>query len=213
MLSATSNNKRHFAFALVKQNLTGHSCSVRWFLFLIIFVLLSTTAVKAEQEEYQPPIQLFIASHNCLACHNNLTAASGKDISIGANWQSSMMANSSRDPYWQASVRRETLAHPAAAQSIQDECSACHMPMARYGAKVMGQKGEVFKNLPIQSTKDLNAPRAARLAADGVSCSMCHQIQENKLGTEESFTAGFVVDDKTPVGKRQMFGPDRKSVV
>ena len=53
----------------------------------------------------------FQTSDNCMACHNSLTAPSGEDVSIGSAWRASMMANSSRDPYWQASVRRETLDH------------------------------------------------------------------------------------------------------
>ena len=32
--------------------------------------------------------------------------STGEDISIGFAWRASMMANSSRDPYWQAGVRR-----------------------------------------------------------------------------------------------------------
>src|ERR687897_923191 len=51
----------------------------------------------------------FETSENCMACHNNLTTASGEDVSIGSSWRGSIMANSSRDPYWQASVRRETV--------------------------------------------------------------------------------------------------------
>jgi len=45
------------------------------------------------------------------------------------------------------------------------------------------------------------------LAVDGVSCSMCHQIQPDKLGTRESFVAGFVLDNKKPLGQRDVFGP------
>ena len=37
---------------------------------------------------------------------------------------STMMANSARDPYWQASVRRETIDHPKHSAAIQDECAA-----------------------------------------------------------------------------------------
>ena len=51
-----------------------------------------------------------------------------------------MMANSARDPFWQAAVRRETIDHPAAAAAIQDECAKCHMPMARTEARLR-QKG------------------------------------------------------------------------
>jgi hypothetical protein len=198
---------------------TGKAGWLTQFLFLSVTLFAAGLwAFPAAARTTQPPVQLFIVSDNCLACHNGLTAPSGRDVSIGANWQSSMMANSARDPYWQASVRRETLAHPKAADSIQDECSACHMPMTRYRAKVANRKGRVFQNLPI-ATQPINAPapqpaapkkkpaRTALLAADGVSCSMCHQIKADKLGTEASFVAGFVVDTKAPLGKRDMFGP------
>jgi hypothetical protein len=168
-------------------------------------VLLTVTLPVAAQsaDGRNPPAQIFVTSDVCLACHNNLITESGLDVSIGANWQSSLMAHSSRDPYWQASVRRETLAHPSAKESIEDECSACHMPMARYRSKIRNRHGSVFAYLPILPTRGL----ASRLAADGVSCAMCHQIQEDKLGTKESFTAGFVVDSTTPLGRRPIFGP------
>ena len=44
---------------------------------------------------------------------NGLVSPAGEDVSIGVSWRSSMMANSARDPYWQAAVRREVLHHPA----------------------------------------------------------------------------------------------------
>jgi len=176
---------------------------VTWFMTVLTILALPLCAAAQPAGKPNPPPQMFVTSDTCLACHNNLITASGQDVSIGSNWQSSLMAHSSRDPYWQASVRRETLAHPSAAKSIQDECSACHMPMTRYRAKVQGQKGSVFAHLPILPARG----QAGLLAADGVSCSMCHQIQEDKLGTRESFTAGFVVDPATPLGKRQAFGP------
>ena len=174
-----------------------------WLITLLTILALPLVAAAQPAGVNNPPSQMFVASDSCLACHNNLVTGSGQDVSIGSNWQSSMMAHSSRDPYWQASVRRETLAHPAAEKSIQDECSACHMPMTRYQNKVQGQKGSVFAHLPILPARG----QAGLLAADGVSCAMCHQIQEDKLGTKESFTAGFVVDPSTPLGNRQVFGP------
>jgi hypothetical protein len=147
--------------------------------------------------------QIFVSADRCISCHNGLITPKGEDVSFGVDWRSSMMANSSRDPYWQAAVKRETLVHPSVAEAIEHECAACHMPMSRYLAKVSGKKGGVFANLPIiyQNT------HSAQLAADGVSCSMCHQIREDKLGTRESFTAGFVVDTKTAMGEREIFGP------
>lgn len=146
---------------------------------------------------------LFVTADRCVACHNQLTAPDGSDVSIGSDWRGSMMAHSARDPYWQASVRRETLDHPSVAAAIENECAACHMPMDRFQATAAGQLGSVFPHLPVGQT----AAPASLLALDGVSCSVCHQIQPDRLGTPESFTAGFVVDTTRPLGDRQAFGP------
>ena len=144
---------------------------------------------------------LFETSDRCMACHNGLTSPSGEDISIGFNWRASMMANSARDPYWQAGVRRESIDHPEARAAIEGECSICHMPMATYEARTQGREGEVFSHLPFDRDK-----REDRLAADGVSCSTCHQITEEKLGTRESFVGGFVVDTTRSKGERRVYG-------
>ena len=170
----------------------------RRFILIIISVIALGLAAAAVRV---PP--LFITSDRCLACHNGLVTPRGEDVSIGADWRASMMAHSARDPYWQASVRRETLAHPKVAAAIEHECSACHMPMDRYLAKAGGGMGQVFANLPAVPAP---APEAA-LAIDGVSCSMCHQIAKDGLGTRESFVAGFVVDTATAWGAREIFGP------
>ena len=100
----------------------------------------------------------FRTSDRCIACHNGLTTASGRDVSIGFDWRSSIMANSSRDPYWQASVRRETLDHPEVNAAIQDECSVCHMPVTRYEAKLRGRLGEIFSHLPFDTDTQAGGP-------------------------------------------------------
>ena len=145
---------------------------------------------------------LFQTSDQCLACHNNIVTSSAEDVSIGADWQSSMMAHSSRDPYWQAGVRREIMDHSSAKEKIEDECSICHMPMARTQAVAEGRAGSVFAHLPAGRGK---RPQD-QLAADGVSCTMCHQITSEKFGTPESFTGGFVVDTRKPAEEREIFG-------
>ena len=167
-------------------------------IMIITSVFLLTVAVAAN-----PLPQLFVASDRCQACHNGLVTTRGEDVSIGIDWRLSMMANAARDPYWQAAVRRETLVHPSAKAVIEHECSACHMPMARYTAKAAGEKGTVFEHLPV--TRQITF--MDKLAADGVSCAMCHQIGKDKLGEKESFTAGFVVDTTTAFGERKVFGP------
>ena len=151
-------------------------------------------------------LSLFTHSENCVACHNTLVAPSGEDVSIGATWRSTMMANSARDPYWQASVRRETLDHPTQSSAIEDECAACHMPMATQIRRANGEKGEVFAHLPIVRTE---APPLQRLASDGISCTVCHQISSERLGTRASFNGEFVIKPTPPGGARVIFGPHK----
>lgn len=144
----------------------------------------------------------FLTSDRCVACHNQLTTPDGKDVSIGVDWRSSIMANSARDPYWQGSVRRETIDHPSRKADIEDECSICHMPITRYEAKVRGEKGKIFDFLPFTANK-----RDADKAQDGVTCSVCHQISKERLGTRESFTGNFVIEAPSDPKSRPEYGP------
>lgn len=157
---------------------------------------------------------LFRVSDRCMSCHNGMVSQGGEDLSIGFEWRASMMANAARDPYWHAAVRREVMDHPSASAAIQNECSTCHMPMARHEAALAGRDLSVFAHLPTRPP----TTRADSLAADGVSCTMCHQITDRNLGTRESFVGGFDVDTATPWGSRTVFGPSqvdegRKSVM
>ena len=69
---------------------------------LLLAVALSFTANAQARAA-----NLFLTSDNCMACHNGLSTTKGEGVSIGVDWRATMMANSARDPYWQASVRRE----------------------------------------------------------------------------------------------------------
>ena len=92
----------------------------------------------------RPAAAPFLHSDECVACHNALTTPSGEDVSIGAAWRGTMMANSARDPYFRASVRRETIDHPLRAGEIQDECAACHLPAAHRAAQAAGRHAVVL---------------------------------------------------------------------
>ena len=167
--------------------------------------LLTVMAAAAPRSSSLPQrsikTALFATADNCMACHNGLTTPAGEDVSIGIAWRATMMANSSRDPYWQASVRREVMDHPAAAAEIEDECAVCHMPMAHTAAHASGAPGRVFANL--SAARDAEA----RLALDGVSCALCHQITAKNFGTAASFSGGYVIDTAVPVEKRPLYGP------
>ncbi|MDX1676179.1 MAG: multiheme c-type cytochrome, partial [Longimicrobiales bacterium] len=169
---------------------------------LVLAALVSGAPAAAQHGDAADA--LFVTAGTCMACHNGLVSPDGRDLSFGTRWRASMMANAARDPYWQAAVKRETLDHPDAAAAIQDECSKCHMPMARFEAHAAGGEYASFGNLPWQAG---STPRAHALAADGVSCTVCHQIEPGGLGEEATFTGEFRVDTGTPMGRRAVYGP------
>jgi hypothetical protein len=168
---------------------------------VLLWTPVRSTA-HAQRDPHRPggPVT-FQASAECMACHNGLTAPSGEDVSIGVSWRASMMAHSSRDPYWQGAVRREALDHPQHAAAIEDECSICHMPMTTYPSRVAGALGKVFAHLPI------GGRASDPLAADGVSCTVCHQITNERLGSSDSFTGGYTINVAKASAAPAMFGP------
>ncbi|PLW84319.1 hypothetical protein CWI75_02980 [Kineobactrum sediminis] len=170
---------------------------------ILLAIGLGFAAISQAQMPDDPQHRLFETSDKCLACHNGLLTPGGEDVSFGHDWQGSMMANASRDPYWQAAVRREIMDHPQAQAQIEDECAVCHMPMSRYQAKASGELGQIFTHLPFPS----RGSHQTLLAEDGVSCSACHQITDRNLGEPESFTGGFHVDTESPPGRQQILGP------
>jgi hypothetical protein len=160
--------------------------------------------VKENAKQIHKNLSLFTTSDNCIACHNVLVTPEGEDVSIGASWRSTMMANSARDPYWQAGVRRETIDHPTHSAAIQDECAECHMPMSTQISRASGGSGEVFAYLPFNKA---NGTEIQKFAADSISCTVCHQISNERLGTRESFNGEFVMKPTPPDGTRVIFGP------
>jgi len=141
-----------------------------------------TLAGCAAQEQTAAPespslqeMVLFQPSSNCFACHQGMRDASGNDVAINTQWQSSVMANAARDPYYLASVRMETQKSPQFSAAIEEKCAICHAPMARMTNDATGESTFIFGDQGILSE---NHP-LFNLAVDGVSCSVCHQIPEN----------------------------------
>ena len=150
---------------------------------LLALLAFSPLALRAQQPSTPAPLA---ASARCFGCHNNLKTASGKDVSIGSAWSASIMANAARDPYWQGSVRRETLDHPAASAAIQSECASCHMPLQHFADKAAGHDTPVFAVLPLDAHHDAEA------SADGVGCTACHLAHPEGLGTPASYDGNLV---------------------
>jgi len=145
----------------------------------------------------------FSTSGACAACHMNQRDDAGNDVSIDSAWRASIMANSARDPYWQASVQAEVSDLPDLADTIQQTCTRCHMPMAEFSAAQEGASTAVF------GSGAFTDPDSAlhSFAMDGVSCAVCHQIRSDNLGTQASYSGGFQIDTQLQRPDRVVFGP------
>ncbi len=172
------------------------SPSIAWSGALIIAFLL---AAPASAQDLLGPN--FVTSDKCIACHSNMVDANGETLSIGHSWRASMMALAAKDPYWQAAVRREIADRPQMQDQIEDICSVCHMPMFRTTAMANGGSGELIRYF-----ESGFQPQEQELAADGVSCTVCHQISEENLGEHGSFDGGYVITPSLP-NQGKVYGP------
>jgi hypothetical protein len=145
---------------------------------------------------------LFATSGTCAVCHANLVDQAGSDVSNDALWRSTMMGNAARDPYWIASVRKEIIDTPGLSEVIQDKCATCHMPMARTTAASTGEPPLVLDVGFANADHPLHT-----LAMDGVSCTLCHQIEPEAFGERASFDGHYVINTELPAGERINYGP------
>jgi hypothetical protein len=140
---------------------------------------------------------LFTGSANCNNCHvsgggvNVLKDSLGNDLTPAKFWRSTMMANSAKDPYWQAKVEAEVNENPHLKSQIEDKCTTCHIPMGRTQAVWDGEEYYALDDA-------IGNP----LAMDGVSCTVCHQIQPDNFGMPSSFSGGYIIDSS-----RVIYGP------
>lgn len=161
--------------------------------YLILFCLFSV-AFFAQNPLPVYNSSMFTTSGSCATCHTGSGAVltqNGVDISPPTHWRSTMMANSSKDPLWQAVVSEETHRFPAMKDEIESICTKCHAPMGSTQAKKDGS-----------TTYTLTQMRSDPLGKDGVSCTTCHQIDPVNLGTQSSYNGGFKIDTT-----RIIYGP------
>ena len=120
----------------------------------------------------------------CARCHTFLAAppaatnaADGASVAPYWLWLGTMMRHAGVDPYWQAAVRHENSSTPGAERITRETCIRCHQPAGQF---------------------------EPTLAEEGITCTVCHQIKPDNLGTRESFDAGFRLN-----GESRIFGPHR----
>ena len=179
------------------------------FIFVLLLSLLNPHQYDARASFHTPaelkllksqlmhpigPGEYFLTSLSCRGCHGYDSAGlanideNGNSVNLFDHWQSTMMANSARDPLWRAKVSHEIQVNPAHASELQDKCTSCHAPMGRYNAFYHGA-----------TTYGLADIAGDSLGQDGVSCASCHTIGP---GVGQTFS-GEIPYDTT----RQVYGP------
>jgi hypothetical protein len=159
----------------------------------------------------------FLTSDQCTGCHNatgTLSPARAdlpsmlyylngsspthdpKTVNLSPNgeWRFSMMGLAGRDPIFFSQLNSETTIHSnlklndtPAKPFVENLCLHCH--------GVMGQRqfehdtGKLFTRAQMQDPDSLYGA----LARDGISCTVCHRIEPEGLGTKATYTGNFRV--------------------
>ena len=139
------------------------------------------------------------------------------NVSPYGEWRVSPMGLAGRDPIFFSQLQSETNNLPEAKACIENTCLHCH--------GVMGQRQQAIDTGPSDECKNLFAvpppegvpfgkpfakstvtqwqddlpnnhdAQYGALARDGISCMVCHQINETGLGTEAGYTGNFVTGE------------------
>lgn len=145
-------------------------------------------------------------AERCAMCHDESVSAEAMRDSSGATvaphtlWSGSVHSASSVDPIWRATLAGELAAFPERSEEIVQSCLRCHAPMASELGLAEHGTGDLLHALSCEG-------ELGQAARDGVSCTVCHGITAEGLGTPASFDGGFRLDDQ-----RRLFGPHRDPI-
>lgn len=143
----------------------------------------------------------FTGAEDCAFCHaseagsKTLKDTKERDVSPYGSWKATMMGLSTRDPYYLAAFRHELDRKPGATAVIEATCTRCHAPMGSVERVAQGSTVHYDDLLGGKAKEQI-------LAREGVSCTLCHQIRPDGLGTPASYTGGYVIGTD-----RKIFGP------
>ncbi|HKR00182.1 MAG TPA: hypothetical protein VJT09_05885 [Pyrinomonadaceae bacterium] len=172
----------------------------------------------------QPPKskgrQMFLTSTQCIGCHdatqnndsmpnmiypqlyNQGDNQTELDLNVSpyGELRASMMGLSGRDPVFYAQLETEVKLHPEIKEEIINTCLSCHGVMGKRQIDLDRKGPFKLEYLDRKGTEPFAEYGA--LARDGVSCTVCHHISAEGLGTPVTYTGKF----KT--GKvDEIFGP------
>lgn len=163
----------------------------------------------------------FVTSDQCLSCHagdsspfgpNMLSEDSTVDLSPWGEWAWSMMGLAGRDPIFYAQLETEMALHSQPggdfnAATIANFCLRCHgvMGQRQHSLDKPGEQFTVAQAMAAASD-DPNHIYGG-LARDGISCAVCHQIQDQSNLPLSSIDTGRFIVKPAVDGLLTIFGP------
>ena len=149
-------------------------------------------ARKAIRHRPAGPVS-FQTGAECMACHNGLTTPSRRGrldwrelarLDDGALLAGPVLAG-----------RRPARGDRSSGACRGDRGRVLHLPHA--DDHLSGPRRRATRQ-GVRTPSHRRPRRRDPLAADGVSCTVCHQITNERLGTPESFTGGYVLNVASP---------------
>ncbi|ATB32447.1 hypothetical protein [Melittangium boletus] len=165
----------------------------------------------------------FLTSDQCWGCHSGVAhvaqgldgagsmlardgeLAPGKpryaDVSPYGEWSVSMMGLAGRDPIFRAQREWEADHRSACADETTDLCYSCHGAAGQRQLH-MDAPSRKFDHAMISALSDSPDAKYGELARDGITCSVCHQMSGENLGTPASYTGNWI-----PTAADDVIGP------
>jgi len=197
----------------------------RYFFSLALLLSSVATTVTSPQTctaAYNPDwgtVGVFTDAQTCAGCHRASASgatpsvmrypdALGEDVSPSNQWRHSIMAHAFDDPYFRAVVEDEMTLFPSLAGLIEDTCLTCHAPMARTHAHQSGTDLEVDSTCTLpDGCYRLSTAAVQDHAREGISCTLCHQVRDDSLGTAASFSGHYSIAGVGDTDAFSIYGP------
>jgi hypothetical protein len=158
----------------------------------------------------KPEPDPFLTSDICSGCHSArksnitglnmiVTSPEGQLVNVSpyGEWSASLMGLAGRDPVFHAQLASEKELRPAETEYLDNTSYRCHGVMGLRQLSL--DKAEPFRHEMVMATGDDPYAKYGALARDGVSCTVCHHIAPEGLGTG------------TPTRAASASGPPRRS--
>jgi uncharacterized protein YbjQ (UPF0145 family) len=175
--------------------------------------------------------ELYLTSDQCLSCHSGLGAPFGPtmilanddgsfqmNVSPYGEWRWSPMGLAGRDPMFYAQLESElayiaTIEDPAKREEIKrttvNLCLSCHGAMGKRQYAIDHPENPDFQFEYMFATPE-NHPELAKyggLGRDGISCAVCHHIEEAEDTSLEYFLKNQTTGAFSSGPPEELFGP------